>query len=350
MRWMMSRPGPIGLDIGSDTVKAAQLIRNGEGFSAHALASFARREPGAPLSAREAVGIADVLRRRGFVGSRVALSAPEESVVRGLLDLPLKSTEESRERIVRMEIARVHRLPADSFTCCWSQLPAPTYNTGQQQALCWALTHASIDPVLSSLDSAGLKVAAIEPMSAALSRSCASHIPDWTRISAIADLGASSVRVILLYQGRVVHERRLTEWSGAKIADALSEKWSAPRPVAQRAMQRYGVERGGTAGVLASETAGTIAGVFDEMIEQITLSFSFVSHQYPDAELGPLLLTGGVAGMPGLAGLLAQALQLEVVPVAPAALLSDCPQGDAASSSAAVAAVGLAMQEEGRHG
>ncbi|XAL98858.1 pilus assembly protein PilM [Phycisphaeraceae bacterium D3-23] len=345
-----AKPGVIGLDIGSQCVKAAQLIRHSKGWSANALAAFKRREPGAALSTGEALGIADVLRRRGFVGDRVALCAPEDTVVRAVLDLPPENAQVPRERIVRVEIARTHRLSPDGFSCCWSQLPASAHNATPGQALCWALPYEKISPTLSALDRAGLQASGVEPNSAALARSCGAMLSDPSRISAIADLGASAARLVLLHQGRVVHERTLAEWSGDKIASVLSEKWSVPEPLASRAMERFGVDTGGATGLLASETAGTITGLLEEMVEQVTLSFSFVSHQYPEAELGPLLLTGGVAGMPGLAGLLAEGLELQVVPMSPAVLLAQCPEGRAATSSAMVSAVGLAMQEVGRHG
>ena len=344
------RPGLIGLDIGSQTVKAAQLFVQSKGWSSHAMTSFARREPGTAVSVHEAEFIADVLRRRGFVGHRVALSAPDDAAVTALLDLPPENAQVPRERVVRMEIARVHQLAPDAFSCCWSQLPATSAGARTGQVLCWALPHERVHPVLASLEHAGLETLAIEPMSIALQRACKAMLQDPTRISAVVDMGASAVRLVLMHQGCVVHERVLSEWSGRTISQSLSQKWSAPEPLAERAMQRYGVAHDGAVGLLALETAGTITGLFEEMIEQISLSFSFVSHQYPEAELGPLLLTGGVAGMPGLAGLLSEGLELQVVPLTPGVLVADRQAADASADASVVIAVGLAMQEVGRHG
>ncbi|MFI4860498.1 MAG: pilus assembly protein PilM [Phycisphaerales bacterium JB063] len=345
-----AKPGVIGLDIGNRNIKAAQLIRHGGGWSAHALATFRRREPGQPISSAEAYGIADVLRRRGFQGNRVALSAPEDAVLSSVIDLPPDNAQVSRDRVVELEVARVHRLKPDTFSYCWSPLPKSANQAALGQALCWVLPYERISDGLSALEQAGLRPTGVEPKSAAVYRGCEAILSDPSRISAVGDFGSGAARLVLVHQGRIVHERALADWSGDAISSALAEKWSAPVPLAQRAMERYGVDHGGATGLLPSETSGTISGMLEEMIEQVTLSFSFVSHQYPEAELGPLLLTGGLGGMPGLAGELAGGLELQVVPITPAVLLSHCGEGRAAASTSLVSAIGLAMQEGGRHG
>jgi len=343
MMGLIHRPGLIGLDIGRRWVKAAQLSGKGAGRGAHALAVFDRRQPDAPVSENEAAYVVEVLRRRGFIGKRVVLAAPPSALVSSLLDLPPAKAGVPRERIIRAELSRVHKLPADGFSCCWSDLPSSANGGGGAQALCWGLRYTSAEPMLSSLTTAGLEVAGVEPASLALHRACRSMVPNDAQISAIADLGATSARLVLLYQGRVVHERALSEWGGGALVWALSEKLEAPDALAQRAMCRFGMAGAEHGGLLASETTGTLAGMLEEMVEQVSLSFSFVSHQYPEAELGPLLLTGGGSGMPGLAPALAEGLQLQVVPLTPGVMIEGT--ADRASRCpSVVAALGLAMK------
>lgn len=343
MMGLTNRPGMIGLDIGRRWVKAAQLTGKGASRSAHALAVFDRRQPDAPVTVGEAGHIAEVLRRRGFRGSRVVLSAPPGALVSSLLDLPPAKAEVPRERIIRAELSRVHKLAPDGFSCCWSDLPSSANGGGGAQALCWGLRYDMADAMLSALTSAGLEVVGVEPTSLALHRACRPMIQNDEQISAVADLGASSARLVLLYRGRVVHERLLPEWGGGALVRAISEKLEAPEVLAERAMCRYGMGGAEQGGLLASETTGTLAGMLDEMVEQVSLSFSFVSHQYPEAELGPLILTGGGSGMPGLAPALAEGLQLQVVPLTPGVMVEGT--ADRASGCpSVVAALGLAMK------
>lgn len=342
MMGLMRQKGAIGLDIGRRWVKAAQLTPRGSGWSVRALAVFDRRQPDAPVTQHEAGFIADVLRRQGFCGGRVVLAAPPSALVSSLLDLPPMKAGVPRERIIRAELSRVHRLPADGFSCCWSDLPASDNGGGGAQALCWGLRYEAVEPMLSALSSAGLSVAGIEPSSLALHRVCGPMVPDASQISAVADLGATAARLVLMYQGSVVHERVLPEWCRGALVRALGEKLDAPVLLAEHAMRRFGMSGGEAGEYIAVETAGLLSGLLEEMIEQVTLSFSFVSHQYPQAELGPLLLTGGGAGMPGLASALAEGLQLQVVPLTPGVLVEGGERS--AGCPSPVAALGLAMK------
>lgn len=335
-----NRPGLIGLDIGSDQVKAAQLVRASGRWVEHASATFARSNRHQVLTVSEAEQIVDALCRLGFTGRKAALAVPAEALAVSLLELPPETPQAPRERLVRMEIARVQKLSPDNLSCCWSELPHSEHRTGTQ-TLCWAMRHEVVEPALDALEHAGLEVTRMEPGAIALWRASAPMLTDPSRISAVADIGAGAARLILLHRGQVVHERVLPDWGAQSLVQTLSEKWSAPEPLARGAMCRYGVASGEATGVLALDTAGTLGGLLDEMIEQIALSFSFVSHQYPDAELGPLLLTGGVAGMPGLPEVLAEGLQIQVVPLTSGVLIDGC----RAPSSTGLVAYGLAMGE-----
>ncbi len=350
MKHWARQPGLIGLDIGRRTVKAAQLTRRGKRWASHALAVFARRQADAPVSENEAVYIADVLRRRGFRGGRVALSAPQEALVSSLLELPPANASVPRERIVRMEIARVQRVAPDGLTCCWSELPSSEHAGTSTQALCWGLVHEKAAPLIDTLGRAGLEATRVEPGSIALQRGCAQMLSAADRISAIADLGAGGVRLVLLHQGRVVHERLLPDCGASALVAALSEKLETPPVLAERAMHRFGVDKEAAGTALAVETASTINNLVDNMIEQVSLSFSFVSHQYPSAELGPLLLTGGIAGLPGLAAAMAEGMELQVVPITPGVVVDAVDVTSDSLDASLLTAIGLAMGQGVSHG
>lgn len=350
MSGWMRQPGMIGLDIGRRTVKAAQLTRRGDRWSVVALASFARRQADAPVSDNEAAYIAEVLRRRGFCGKRVALAAPQDALVTALLDLPPVNPTIPRERVVRMEIARAQRVAPEGLTCCWSELPATDNASANTQALCWGLQHEKAAALIDGLERAGLEASRIEPTALALQRGCAQMLPAADRISAIADLGAGGVRLILMFQGRVVHERLLPECGASAMVAALAEKLEAPAALAERAMHRFGVEKESASTALAVETASTIGTLLDSMVEQVSLSFSFVSHQYPRAELGPLLLTGGIAGIPGLAAAMAGGMELQVVPITPGVVVDAADPTSDTLDASLLTAIGLAMARGGNHG
>ena len=346
VRWLR-QPGVIGLDIGRRSVKAAQLTRRGPGWAAHAVARFARRQADAPVTPAEAAYIADVLRRQGFRGQQVALAAPHGALVSSLLDLPPDTTEAATRRVVQMEIGRVHRIDPEGLTCCWSLLPRSEHRGKANQGFCWGLAQARVEPLLELLEGAGLETVCVEPGALALMRSCTSGGAEAENISGVMDLGAAAARLILMHQGQVVHERVLPEWGAGALVRGLADRLGTPPRLAERAMYRYGVSKVAGGAALAAETGATISSLLGEMIEQVALSFSFVSHQYPNAELGPLMLTGGVAGMPGLASVLAEELELQVAPVAPGVLVEGLGDHAGSQDTALIAALGLAMWKGG---
>src|SRR5437868_3486504 len=86
-----ARIGPIGLDIGSRHVHAAQLAQRADGTCAlRAAASFPRTSEfeGKPMSSAEATRISDVLFRRNFTGRELVLAVPDDKLLTTNLELP----------------------------------------------------------------------------------------------------------------------------------------------------------------------------------------------------------------------------------------------------------------------
>jgi Tfp pilus assembly PilM family ATPase len=87
----------------------------------------------------------------------------------------------------------------------------------------------------------------------------------------------------------------------------------------------------------------------DELVRELAVSFAYAAHEYPDGEVGRLLMVGGGGAMPGLAGRLTDALGVAAAPVTPAEVFG-CGPGllAACGSPALTAAAGLALFPEGR--
>ena len=122
MKFRSSSRTPIGVDVGSRTITAAQLaVENG---SALALLSIPRPQPEAEICSDDALALREVLGRQGFKGNRIVLAAPRKAVLPAALELPAKVGGASIDQIVRLELSRLHNLAPDSFEMAYWDLKA----------------------------------------------------------------------------------------------------------------------------------------------------------------------------------------------------------------------------------
>jgi Tfp pilus assembly PilM family ATPase len=117
-----ARHTAIGIDIGSRTVKAAQLSTRGGNLRIVALSMCPRIKPGGPIDREEITNTQGVLRRQGFTGSRIVLAVPDEQLLRGILQLPPSVPGPAVAQMARMELARIHHIEPQGFELvCWGQ-------------------------------------------------------------------------------------------------------------------------------------------------------------------------------------------------------------------------------------
>ena len=83
----------------------------------------------------------------------------------------------------------------------------------------------------------------------------------------------------------------------------------------------------------------------DAITSEVSESLSYAGHQYPDARVSQVLISGGGAGLPGCAEYFASRLRLDARTITPAMLSSSAGAGGIVCGNdhpAAVIAVGLA--------
>ncbi len=338
----LPKQGVIGLDIGRVAIKAAQVTPGPKGMRLDGVLSIRRTGHGSVLGEGEAASVLRTMRRRGLSATRLALLAPSGALISGSINVPAGNGQASRDPIVEMELSRAHRLAPNSFEFAWWDLP-PNQTGGQgTQAHAVALSHAAVQPTADLLDALGFEVVATLPQSVALLAASQRRPIDPRRIVAAMDIGAQSVRLVLMHAGRVVHERVLPELDIKAICGRLSEELAINEDVTHHALGHFGF-RDEPDGAVATATTAVLAGAVAELSEQIGMSFAFISHLYPEAELGPLLLTGGGANVPGLPNAFSRELELETVVVTPTTLLRGECFGAEPNDPAVTAALGAVL-------
>lgn len=321
---------PIGVDFGQRTVKAAQCHRVRGGWRLARAITIPRADPTALPTLKECERLAGVLSRQAFRGDDVVVAGPAGMIMTLILDLPPRASGAPLATIVRMELARAHKVDAASIESAWWDLPETTRPGGGRvgdgvAALAVGMTHEHAATIMDNMSGAGLRVRAIEPLPCALARGL---VPLCTAsgngLNAVVDIGWSSATVSLLRGSTLVYTR--------VIADA------GVKCVYGKALSRSGMEDSPLEDVLAAPGHNGASGrraADREVLSQVEAhaallsrelktSLAYASHRFPGTGRSTVLLVGGGAELPGLAQQIEAALDASASPVVPAMLTLDC--------------------------
>ena len=364
---------PIGIDVGTRVIKAAQLSwSRANGWELHAQAMLPRtledddetltgpvdNEPTEPKPAASAPWaldqttverLLDVLERRGFSGRRVVLCAPAAALQSDLLDLPPRSSGAPIEQIARSEMSRAATLHNTAFEMgCWD-LPASARGNAGTSVLAVAIRHADADALIEPLEQQGLDVIALDTTSWALARAMGRNAATGG-IAAVADLGFSGTSLVLLGEGGVLYQRHLREAGIGTLYRAVTDRLHASEEMV-RCLLTETEEVQGDDPARAAWVAQLISNYADHLIEELHVSFAFAIHRYPTLPLRKLLLTGGGAALRGLVQSVKSRLDVDVRAPAAADLVAVPPRlAEWAASPSLAPAIGLAMYGRERGG
>lgn len=371
MRWSGGKTlGPIGLDIGSRFVKAAQVSRSSRGVSVTAAMAIPRLKDGGPMEREEAARLAEVLYRQGFEGQRVVMAAPSESLLVGTLSLPPKQSGAPVDQIARMELARMHKHDPMSFELVHWELPS-TGNGGGKSAstsvMAAACPHTDTAALLDLFESTGLEVVGLDVSWLALARACApmfatrqenrKQAESQAKIVAILDIGWRTARVIVLRDDVIIFERVLTEGGLCKLRDTLKTTLQLDDDATEFLLRDVGCSLPRPSGAEGDRRASADDDAFKEprrlitvhfaaLLEELKVSLSYAVQQFRGEGIYKLVLAGGGGAIQGLAEHLHEVFQFEVVP-ADVSKLAQCPRGldRFCGSTVLTAALGLALYE-----
>ncbi len=343
---------PIGIDIGSRQVKAAQLRRSRKGWRIAALSSFPRMEAGADIGGEEIRHLCSIFRRQGFRGKDVVLAVPAEKLLTGILELPPRSSGAPLDQIARMELSRMHKVAPDSFKMLFWDVPASARPKESCQVLAVGCAHAEADKLLDAFERANLDVVVLDVHACAAVRACRPMLLPDPSITAILDIGWRSACLLIVYGGVVAYERVLREVGMANLLEAIDRTFRLNGETAEGFLATVGFDCKARGHELdqpsREEFTRVLSRHFDALAKELQAPFSYAVHQYPSNGTMRLLLIGGCAIIPGLTEHLASALEMEVAIVRPADL-AECRSSilDKSSNPALTLAIGLAQFGEG---
>ncbi len=287
--------GPVGVDLGSHSVK---VVRLGRRLSRPSLASAVTVPAGAVRegAVAEQAAVATALRTAvgGREGARVRGRAvvgvsQQQGAVR-LLRLPRMNGREL-EAALSFEVGKLSPWPGEQ-TC--SDHLVLDRRGGEMEVLVGLARREAVAAAVSACEEAGLGVRGADLEAVAALRAIeALGLTDrrWAGTFAVADLGAAACRITVFTRFVPVASRVVTP-GGREMTAALAERLGVPLEEAERLKAAHGLDD--------PAVAEALAGSCRRLYSEVWRSLEFHLLLNPEADLHRVFCVGGTAALPGL--------------------------------------------------
>lgn len=359
-------PPPVGLDIGTDRVRAAQIRGSSAGWNlvSYGTASMpigaaAEGEILDPIAV--SLAIKDLWRRTGMRAKDVSVGVSNQKVIVRLIDLPFMTRDELtgaiqyqaqdyipipiEEAILDFKILGDYMTPADEH---------------MMEVLLVAAQRDMISNVVSAVEQAGLRIAQIDVTGFALVRGLLGVKSDWflketqdpSEALAVVHISSGLTNIVVVERG-IPKFTRVSSLAGAQLTQAIASALNISFDEAEALKIEVGLpsmngsapeeelpEQGAAAqNALERETGRLIA--------EVRRSLDYYLTQASGARtINRIYLTGGGSLLKNLPAYLEKGLQAEVVPGDPLSQVQLVPAVQEAVSAdrfGCAAAIGLAL-------
>lgn len=309
---------PVGLDIGTSAVRAAELSIAKDSvtlrkFGQIALPSGAVTD--GEVTDRDAVARAlrQLWSQVKFSTKNVTLGIANHKVVVRQVDLPGMDEAELR-RALTLQVQDFIPIPVDEAILDFHAIESFTNDAGGPM-LRVLLVAAARETVLASIEAvtaAGLKPVSVDLTSFAIIRALAQpeFLGQATEAEALVDIGAR-VTNIAVHQGGVPRFVRMLLMGGGDVTDAVAERMGIPVDEAERFKISAGVPAS-AAERNAVPAAGAIDGSAAAFIDEVRGSLDYYRASPDAVPVTRILLSGGGARLTNLAQRLAAVTRTNV--------------------------------------
>src|SRR5437762_9388593 len=249
----------IGLDMGSRSMKAAQISRRGKQVRVEAAAVIPYAGEQATLDERGMRRLRDVLHRQGFHGHKLIVAAPADKLHVELLDLPPRHSGAPIDQIAQAEMMRMAKLEPNAFEMAAWDLPAPPRGGTGTAVMAVAARHADTTSLCQTMESAGLSVEAIDVQACAIARSCRPRLNE-TGVTAILDLGFSRAVMMFIRDGVVVFQRSFLHCGISHVQAELIKRLGVDADVADHLIGDSDPEPVDVSAIVAATPASPFVG------------------------------------------------------------------------------------------
>lgn len=313
---------PIGIDVGRDAVRAAQLQRCGDVYKVTKLGSW-KIPPGMILQNDEQLvaRLGAWLQQMGFHKRNcvLGLSAPDVEI--HAMELPKSINPAQAKQAARWEVERL--MSFEEGTATIDYWPIPESRQMTSTAIGVAAAPHAFETLRPICDQAQFQCAGLDATPCALARFGSLYRGPVSKadVWGVLDLGARQTRLTICVSRVPILVRSFNN-GGQKWTDQLSGALSVSAGAAERhkrdhgigsVMQRRSNDRFSGGGPVAEMIYNVLRDDLDSVIAELERSYKYAIRCFSDRPCGPLLLVGGGAGMKNICSLLTEKLGIEVV-------------------------------------
>ena len=344
-------PAPIGLDIGSSAVRAAQIKHGRQGSELERIgevdlpAGSVRNgeivQPGVVIDA-----IRHLWKSAKLKGRKVSVGLANQQVVVRRLDLPWMPESELRASLP-LQVDGLIPIPIEEAVLDFCYLGEREGEDGQRMVriLVIAALRPMVDEILAVVRQAKLDPVGIDLNAFAALRAMAPPdvLADDTA-ELLIDIG-STVTDLVVHQNGSPHFVRTVLFGGQNVTRALAQALDLEHDEAEAAK----LELGSPDAVVDADDPAmeAVGGQTRQLIDEIRSSIDYCAAQRDIPEMTRIVLTGGASQWPGLADEMVDQLGLDITTGSPLHALdngSGVSDDDLAASAPHLAvAVGLAL-------
>ncbi|KKR32214.1 MAG: Type IV pilus biogenesis ATPase PilM [Candidatus Gottesmanbacteria bacterium GW2011_GWC2_39_8] len=299
----------IGLDFGSHFIKGVELRENQGHFSLLSLGQIATPPKGlfSDLPIDEQVMIDTVIRliKEMKVSTKLVNTAlPESQVFTRVIEVPRVSDKELSSAL-QWEAEQYIPLPLEEVNLDYAVINENMTDREKMEILLVAAPLKLIEKYTRILESAGLNPASLETEIIAAARAL-SPVMAKDAPTLLMNIG-SSMTDIAVVNNSLINFTRTLSIGGEMIIKSISQELGFSMVQSEEYIKAYGIEKDKLEGKIfaAAKT------VVDSLIEEVKKTISYYKEKHNDKEIKSLVLSGGVAKMPGLVFYIASEVGLE---------------------------------------
>lgn len=310
----------IGLDIGSNSLKAVELERKGGQFMLRTF-GYHPTPPGAMFSDSEidqkelSRYIKEMMSESRMTSRNVIAAFPESLIFTRVIEIPAIS-EHDIAGAIEWQAEQYIPMPLSEIQMSWMVLDKELLAQAQKsnaekkpkiKVLLVAAPNTLIERYVNILDGAGLQPLALETEIVAISRALTPETDVSSPTTLIISLGASTTDLAVVDKG-IIQFTRSIGTGGTALARSISQELGFDMNQAEEYKKAYGLLEDQLEGKIMK----VIRPVIDVIVSEVERAIMYFQTHNPSTTVKRVVLTGGSSQLPGLVLFMANTLGLEV--------------------------------------
>lgn len=296
----------IGVEIGTKTLKALQLVGDIHEPSSVRSLCLQRKDPGNELSNEDMARLSDGLYRQGFIGKSVVVGIPHSMQLMSLVELPAKDGNAPVHAIVRAQLANQYHIAPEQMTCDFWRMPGSNRGADSVKGLAVGCRDEHAEGLLNVFEDAGYDVSALDVQSCASARAAEFTVGKVgeNQMIAVLDIGWSYTTIILVVNHVIVYVRTLEECNLQELHGMLEERFALNQQEVDYILKHYGLKQIDDEQTKAMSQLPALQNrlrdYYERIIKHLKVSVSYAEHEYQNYEITHVIMSGGGADVCGV--------------------------------------------------